>query len=576
MKLFDRSEPGAWVSGAAHAAILARDRGLKLGARLPDAEEGIAVEVVTDNQFAEMTRGERPPGAQAGAEAAVERVAETEEQPPGEASRDVPSPPTRPPEMTVAEREVAPPPAATSPSPRSSPRPRRRRARSSASRRPRRSREELAKLVEREAGGRGQAKAAARRRHGPRRSRSQAKAEADAKAKAEAEAKAKAKRTRRPRPTRRPKPKPSRKQSQAEAEARAKREAEVADRFNPGDIRKLLGLKEPAQSTGATGREVQRTAALGTATGNAQKLNPSQLGALKALLQDQIRTGGGGVPNALQSEPSVRPPDPAQPGRLARRGAAVLSRSPGQLETAVAEAALRAVRRSAPFRIPAQYAPFYEDWKELHSTPSSPPSLPAFPRPCPFTDRDPCFVAPFCARPARSPSRASSPSSRRRTRRPSSASASARPLPADPDRRRRFRRRGRPRRAGSGIIASNLKRSGYFAPLDKARHPERPSFDAAPQFEAWKAAGVQALVVGRVSRDPSGRLKTEFRLWDVLSGQQSAGQQYFTDPNTWRRVGHIISDAVYTKITGFGGFFDTRIAFVDERDRRTTAENASP
>ena len=116
----------------------------------------------------------------------------------------------------------------------------------------------------------------------------------------------------------------------------------------------------------------------------------------------------------------------------------------------------------------------------------------------------------------------------------------------------------------SSIIASNLKRSGYFAPLDKARHPERPSFDTAPQFEAWKAAGVQGLVVGRVSRDPSGRLKTEFRLWDVLGGQQSAGQQYFTDPNTWRRVGHIISDAVYTKITGFGGFFDTRIAFVDE------------
>jgi TolB protein len=116
----------------------------------------------------------------------------------------------------------------------------------------------------------------------------------------------------------------------------------------------------------------------------------------------------------------------------------------------------------------------------------------------------------------------------------------------------------------SGIIASNLKRSGYFAPLDKARHPERPSLDAAPQFEAWKAAGAHALVVGRVSRDPSGRLKTEFRLWDVLSGQQSAGQQYVTDPNTWRRVGHIISDSVYTKITGFGGFFDTRIAFVDE------------
>ena len=76
--------------------------------------------------------------------------------------------------------------------------------------------------------------------------------------------------------------------------------------------------------------------------------------------------------------------------------------------------------------------------------------------------------------------------------------------------------------------------------------------------------GVQGLVTGRVTRDSAGRLKAEFRLWDVTTGQQMTGQQYVTDPNNWRRVGHIISDAVYTKITGVGGFFDTRIVFVDE------------
>lgn len=117
----------------------------------------------------------------------------------------------------------------------------------------------------------------------------------------------------------------------------------------------------------------------------------------------------------------------------------------------------------------------------------------------------------------------------------------------------------------AGIVTANLRRSGYFIPIDKAKFPEKqPSFDAPPQFEAWKTAGVQGLITGRVTRDPSGRLKTEFRLWDVLAGQQIAGQQYFTDPNNWRRVGHIISDAVFTKITGLGGFFDTRVAFIDE------------
>ena len=116
----------------------------------------------------------------------------------------------------------------------------------------------------------------------------------------------------------------------------------------------------------------------------------------------------------------------------------------------------------------------------------------------------------------------------------------------------------------SGIIANNLTRSGYFQVLDKGRFPERPAFDAAPQFAAWKASGAQGLVTGRVARDGSGRLRAEFRLWDLVSGQQVQGQQYTTDSASWRRISHIISDAVYTKITGVGGFFDTRIAFVDE------------
>jgi TolB protein len=59
-------------------------------------------------------------------------------------------------------------------------------------------------------------------------------------------------------------------------------------------------------------------------------------------------------------------------------------------------------------------------------------------------------------------------------------------------------------------------------------------------------------------------LQSEFRLWDVSTGQQVAGQQYVTDPNNSRRVAHIISDAIFSRITGEKGFFDTRIVFVDE------------
>ncbi len=85
-----------------------------------------------------------------------------------------------------------------------------------------------------------------------------------------------------------------------------------------------------------------------------------------------------------------------------------------------------------------------------------------------------------------------------------------------------------------------------------------------PHFPDWRTINAQALVTGRVTRQSDGRLKAEFRLWDVLAGQQLAGQQYFTTPDNWRRIAHIISDAIYERLTGEKGYFDSRVVFVDE------------
>ena len=59
-------------------------------------------------------------------------------------------------------------------------------------------------------------------------------------------------------------------------------------------------------------------------------------------------------------------------------------------------------------------------------------------------------------------------------------------------------------------------------------------------------------------------MKSEFRLWDVASAEQLTGAQYFTGPDIWRRVAHIISDAIYQRLTGESGYFDSRVVFVDE------------
>ncbi|MCX5480925.1 Tol-Pal system beta propeller repeat protein TolB [Kaistia geumhonensis] len=124
----------------------------------------------------------------------------------------------------------------------------------------------------------------------------------------------------------------------------------------------------------------------------------------------------------------------------------------------------------------------------------------------------------------------------------------------------------------SGVVAADLKRSGLFQPLDPASFIEKITrADQVPRFQDWTVINAQALVTGGVTRQADGRLKAEFRLWDIYAGQQMAGQQFFTSPDNWRRVAHIIADAIYERLTGDTGYFDTRIVYVDEsgpKDRR--------
>ncbi|MFN3351440.1 Tol-Pal system beta propeller repeat protein TolB, partial [Pseudorhodoplanes sp.] len=124
----------------------------------------------------------------------------------------------------------------------------------------------------------------------------------------------------------------------------------------------------------------------------------------------------------------------------------------------------------------------------------------------------------------------------------------------------------------SAIVTNNLRRSGLFAPIDPAAFIEKlRGADVPPNYPDWRAIKAQALVAGSVVRQGDGRLHARFRLYDVFGGVQQAGQQYTTTPENWRRIAHIISDAIYERLTGEKGYFDTRIVFVDEsgpKDRR--------
>ncbi|MEK7244901.1 MAG: Tol-Pal system beta propeller repeat protein TolB, partial [Pseudomonadota bacterium] len=115
------------------------------------------------------------------------------------------------------------------------------------------------------------------------------------------------------------------------------------------------------------------------------------------------------------------------------------------------------------------------------------------------------------------------------------------------------------------VISANLERSGLFRPIDpKAFIQSAESLGNLPRFGDWRVINAQALVQGRVQIVPDGRLRAEFRLWDVFAEQQMVGLAYHTVPDNWRRVAHIISDAIYKRITGEDGYFDTRVVYIAE------------
>ena len=121
----------------------------------------------------------------------------------------------------------------------------------------------------------------------------------------------------------------------------------------------------------------------------------------------------------------------------------------------------------------------------------------------------------------------------------------------------------------SSVIENNLKSTGLFNPLEKEAFLQKPDIaHLKPRFEDWSLIKAQALITGEVKFE-NEKLRVEFRLWDVLAGKEIMALAFTTVPNNWRRVGHIITDKVYQRLTGEKGYFDTRIIYVSEEGPKT-------
>jgi TolB protein len=116
----------------------------------------------------------------------------------------------------------------------------------------------------------------------------------------------------------------------------------------------------------------------------------------------------------------------------------------------------------------------------------------------------------------------------------------------------------------AAVIRNDLQNSGLFRSIPPGSFiQQNVDANAPPRFPDWRGIGAAGLVVGQVNTI-GGNLKVDFRLWDVVVGQQATGLSVTSQPANWRRLAHIIADAIYKRVTGEEGYFDTRIAYVAE------------
>ena len=117
----------------------------------------------------------------------------------------------------------------------------------------------------------------------------------------------------------------------------------------------------------------------------------------------------------------------------------------------------------------------------------------------------------------------------------------------------------------SRVVAADLTGTGLFRELSADAFISKvSSFDAPVAYNDWQAINADALITGAVSVS-GDKVSVKFRLYDIVSGQpQGDGLQFAGSKKSWRRMAHKVADAVYSRITGEGGYFDSRVVFVAE------------
>ncbi|MBR2483075.1 MAG: Tol-Pal system protein TolB [Alphaproteobacteria bacterium] len=114
------------------------------------------------------------------------------------------------------------------------------------------------------------------------------------------------------------------------------------------------------------------------------------------------------------------------------------------------------------------------------------------------------------------------------------------------------------------VVEADLKRTGLFRIVDRNALPEYVPMGKMPNFKLWQAIKTQVLVQAKLSAQSGNKYKLEFFVWDVDGKEQIEAQSLVSSRKSARRLAHIMADAIYERLTGELGYFDTQIVFIAE------------
>ena len=114
------------------------------------------------------------------------------------------------------------------------------------------------------------------------------------------------------------------------------------------------------------------------------------------------------------------------------------------------------------------------------------------------------------------------------------------------------------------VVEKDLKSTGLFRIVNHNAFPEYVKMHEMPNFKLWDAIKTQVLVQTKLSMDADNLYKLEFFVWDVNGREQIEAQSLVASRKSARRLAHIMADAIYERLTGEVGYFDTQIVFIAE------------